>query len=692
MKKKSCLILALILMMIQCVSAFLMVSVTAEEESNTYDIYKMNFASFSPDGIANEPEWAKIPKSSRAVYFSDYNNRLEDEVFQAYFKAAWSPNQDQSKIDVYFLIEVTDNTVYSDLTWEADALGLFLQDKTEASKRWTGFKNLTGGGFSFTDGTNAVWVTVGINDIRAEGNTSTYTVEFKYTFSKNDQIGFDFWIQDNYTGLTEYGRFSRTGSDPNNDSMIATCNIKDETPPLIIETLAGASIRVDTANEDYSGIRFASTVDVAHFEELKNAGATITTGTLIVPTESLNKQNISDDCFTKEKLDAAGFVEGLHYYDIVNTGNQWVKDITGNELVGTWYGTLYDIKDFERQFSGVGYVTVEINGVKTTMYGGYASDNARSISYVAKKAMENETVGEAGNWNIEQEAVLNRYISKNEGASSGTYRIMQYNVLHQDWAGDYFPTLPFEERANNVANAIIERAPDVLLLTERFEEWAGDTTDSVDLLELLGTDYQIVQDKITYEGITVVNRSPIVYNSLKFKCVESGFERLPEAYAFSDSSNHVKKVITWAILEDVSNTALKGTRFAVFATHWDATEANNEWRQKQTEATQKFINSEKFAGLPIVIGGDFNAVYTESFYNDLITNCGLIDSDMATDNKITYDSVDHIAVSGVTVTTYIARAVSNASDHHPIYCDVKIRMPIHLESGEWGRTDNLQDI
>ena len=96
-------------------------------------------------------------------------------------------------------------------------------------------------------------------------------------------------------------------------------------------------------------------------------------------------------------------------------------------------------------------------------------------------------------------------------------------------------------------------------------------------------------------------------------------------------------------------------------------------------------------GLPIVIGGDFNAVYTESFYNDLLTNCGLTDSDMATDNKITYDSVDHIAVSGVTVTTYIARAVSNSSDHHPIYCDIKIQMPIHLESGEWGRTDNLQD-
>lgn len=105
-----------------------------------------------------------------------------------------------------------------------------------------------------------------------------------------------------------------------------------------------------------------------------------------------------------------------------------MKDITGNELVGTWYGTLYDIKDFERQFSGVGYVTVEINGVKTTMYGGYVSNNARSISYVAKKAMENETVGEAGIWNVDQEAVLNRYISKNEGVFSGTYRIMQYNV------------------------------------------------------------------------------------------------------------------------------------------------------------------------------------------------------------------------------------------------------------------------
>ena len=46
MKKKGCLILALILMMLPCLSAFLMTSVSAEDERSTYDIYKMNFASF----------------------------------------------------------------------------------------------------------------------------------------------------------------------------------------------------------------------------------------------------------------------------------------------------------------------------------------------------------------------------------------------------------------------------------------------------------------------------------------------------------------------------------------------------------------------------------------------------------------------------------------------------------------------
>ena len=109
--------------------------------------------------------------------------------------------------------------------------------------------------------------------------------------------------------------------------------------------------------------------------------------------------------FTEEALKAAGMVEGTHYYNLVNEDNAWVSE-NGTEQTGTWYGTLYNIRDFKRAFSAVGYVTVTYNGVTFTLYGGYTDDCSRTVAYVAEKAMEGEVIGESGNWNAQQEAIL----------------------------------------------------------------------------------------------------------------------------------------------------------------------------------------------------------------------------------------------------------------------------------------------
>ena len=94
-------------------------------------------------------------------------------------------------------------------------------------------------------------------------------------------------------------------------------------------------------------------------------------------------------------------IEGTDYYNIVNVGNEWVDG-----SVGTWFGTIYNIKNFTRQFSGVGYVTVELDGETFTYYGGYATANARSIAEVAEILMDGEIVGDDGNWTAAQEEVL----------------------------------------------------------------------------------------------------------------------------------------------------------------------------------------------------------------------------------------------------------------------------------------------
>lgn len=262
------------------------------------------------------------------------------------------------------------------------------------------------------------------------------------------------------------------------------------------------------------------------------------------------------------------------------------------------------------------------------------------------------------------------------------YRILQYNVLHQKkgWTSlTHLFEIPFSTRAMNVAKAITECAPDIVLLAERHGEWsgveAGSMDGAVDLVNLMGKSFAMLEDCVTFEGETVVNRVPMAYNTQVFKCVDSGFFRLSEECSFQQSQN--KRIVTWAVLEDVSETGMRGTRLAVFNTHWSFSQYNGisyeSIRQAQTKETQALINCERFQGLPVVAGGDYNAVYSDSIYCELLQNCGLSHADMAVNGRITYNNVDHIAVSGAEIVSYGVHKANEASDHHPIYCDIKIQ-------------------
>ena len=128
------------------------------------------------------------------------------------------------------------------------------------------------------------------------------------------------------------------------------------------------------------------------------------TTVILEAIHSLTAKGIADASFTKDALIAAGLVEDKHFYDIVNDG--WAE---GQD--GTWYATIYDIQNFDRSFSAVGYVTIELNGETTTVYGVYQSSNARSVAQVAEKLMALEALNGAvdsdtGAWTKAQEAIL----------------------------------------------------------------------------------------------------------------------------------------------------------------------------------------------------------------------------------------------------------------------------------------------
>lgn len=258
---------------------------------------------------------------------------------------------------------------------------------------------------------------------------------------------------------------------------------------------------------------------------------------------------------------------------------------------------------------------------------------------------------------------------------------MEYNVLHQDWADaeSVWGKLGLETRKNIVVATIKEQAPDILILAERHDEWAGIGTDKtptpVNLATEL-TDYAFAVDKI--EGY--VNRTPIVYNKSTFKCVNSGFEKIPEEHTFEKSQN--KRVVAWAVLEDITETTVKGQRTIVFATHWTSWYLET-YHPLESEAMQNIIrNVRAISGnedLPVVVGGDFNVAEIGGtaaqyrYYTELCENLELIDADKAI-NPENYDKyiVDHIAIGGAIVTEFKKISVPNGSDHDPIVCEIII--------------------
>ena len=275
---------------------------------------------------------------------------------------------------------------------------------------------------------------------------------------------------------------------------------------------------------------------------------------------------------------------------------------------------------------------------------------------------------------------------------SAEYRFMEYNVLHQaeGYATDEYLAMALDDRKTEIAKIINNTAPDVLFLAERFDEWAGVGEGAVDLMAALDSNYAIIENTVTYSlsaggTETAINRTPIVYNTNKFKVVESGYLFLTDLKTPEEGQN--KRCVTWAILEDITETACKGTRIAVFGTHWSIAkhwstgESLEYLRVQEAQEMSALIKSEKFADMPIVAGGDFNAHYTATTqtesYVTLLEEAGLTDASaaMATEEKpYIYGGVDHFAVSGCTVEafTIIWNTLSYASDHNPIHCDVKI--------------------
>ena len=295
--------------------------------------------------------------------------------------------------------------------------------------------------------------------------------------------------------------------------------------------------------------------------------------------------------------------------------------------------------------------------------------------------------GNLDSLNMEHISLKNANISD----VNGDYRIMSYNVMHHAEGYASIPSLlnlPFVMRAANVAAQINQTAPDILFLQERFDEWAGVGKGSVELASALGDEYAIVENTITYpvsggNTETAINRNPIIYNSNTFRVIESGYTILSENMSTQVST--VKNSVTWAVLEDITDSDNKGEKIIVFCTHWTTSKTlqgvDNEWMQrKQSQETQAVIRSvlQEYGDIPVVFGGDLNMMYSSGVYQDHLAALGLSDADVTINGVGSVQKVvDHISALGVEFKAYkMIGDATGCSDHMPIWCDIEIKQKV----------------
>ena len=165
------------------------------------------------------------------------------------------------------------------------------------------------------------------------------------------------------------------------------------------DTLTGARIRLSDTAAD-SGLRFDIVVDQALITALEDAGFTVKFGSLAAKADNVTGE------FTKEAMDAAG----KKYSDVSVAEDDAALRVLKNSIDATAYGytaALINITSYNTIYACVGYLELtNAEGFSACIYTDYnATENARSVAFVANAALDDSTV----TFTAEQTAILNTF-------------------------------------------------------------------------------------------------------------------------------------------------------------------------------------------------------------------------------------------------------------------------------------------
>lgn len=255
-------------------------------------------------------------------------------------------------------------------------------------------------------------------------------------------------------------------------------------------------------------------------------------------------------------------------------------------------------------------------------------------------------------------------------AEGADLRIMSFNILAELWDTKAKATLPGREE--NVAAILLSYMPDVVGLQETTDLWYS-------LLEpkLEGV-YKFASHKIP-SGKT--NYSTLMYNVQTTQLIEC------KTVVYSKGNSSQMRNLTWGRFRRISD----GAEYIVTCTHWDIT---NDRIDAQWPENAQLIKElyEKYK-LPIFATGDYNADETEQF-KSFMTKTGMLDPkyksktinnagktyhDLGQKPSSSEYAIDHIPCMPVAGTELLyynvlkCQAALDASDHCPIYIDVKLK-------------------
>ena len=256
-----------------------------------------------------------------------------------------------------------------------------------------------------------------------------------------------------------------------------------------------------------------------------------------------------------------------------------------------------------------------------------------------------------------------------EGADT---RIMSFNRLSEEWDA----RAVMEGRDIRVSAVLLNYLPDVAALQEVSNKWYPILETNV------GGIYKFTRTKNLHREGTYTT---LIYNTQTTKLIEEGLE-----YYSVGNSKRLRSIV-WGLFESIAT----GERYVVFSTHWDVG-AERQW-MRMTEAKEMadFCQSlyDKYK-VDIFACGDYNASESTEEYQTFIKESGFVDAKNSAKHinracktyhtlfesvsTSTYESIDHITFMEQTkpkvlyYNTLIAEYIIDASDHSPIYIDIKL--------------------